>query len=58
MSHTYTQNTVHLVFSTKDRLKLIQGNSNPGSARISRASASKMESSFTQSMEWKITFIS
>ena len=58
MSHTYTQNTVHLVFSTKDRSKLIQGNSNLASAPISLAYANKMESSFTQSTECKITFIS
>jgi hypothetical protein len=58
MSHTYTQNTVHLVFSTKDRRKLIPREFKPGSAPTSLASANKMESSLTQSTEWKITFIS
>ena len=43
MSHTYAQNTVHVVFSTKERRRSISPELQSASGATSRASAKNVE---------------
>jgi len=57
VSHTYAQNVVHVVFSTKGRHKTMDREFRPNYGPTLRAFVESWTSMFILWVEWKITFI-
>ena len=59
MSHTYVQNVIHVVFSTKDRRKTISPGISAAPVGLRRGNMQEsLAFMFMRWGEWRITFIS